>query len=447
MKKIITILLTIIITGCFAGKKLDGFNEKTYQNYKCDYIEEVGFGDYMDIIGPLILQGIMDYNDNVTIPKLQNFKNGLYCLRLQDNRSKVAFAYIPVKNGYINGTVVEIINEIKGVYTLDNGKITGIHASYIDNSTNYNQTLIRDYINNTEIIYNHTKGIRREASYSNNKLHGQVYVYNNNDILISTEEYSYGAITEKRTFDENGNVLGKIIYNNDVPFEIYIYEYDGYTLMEERLYTNKENIKKSTFYLKEYYNNGVLKVEKKVVNGKNHGEIILYNEDGKIFSKIQSNKGNLESAVIYHYYDNGEISEKITGTIDQKINILNGIKMTYYKSGLLKAEINLKNGKENGKVKSYYENGKIMADLFMKQGKIEGLAREYNKDGSLHNEVNYKNNKREGKQTVYNENGRVWAVITYKNDNPINGKCANGRKWTRAELLNWENGVTISCGY
>mgnify|MGYP006990130105 FL=1 len=45
------------------------------------------------------------------------------------------------------------------------------------------------------------------------------------------------------------------------------------------------------------------------------------------------------------------------------------------------------------------------------------------------------------------EKGALWATITYKDDKPVSGICGNGRKWTKAELLNWENGVEVTCEY
>ena len=46
---------------------------------------------------------------------------------------------------------------------------------------------------------------------------------------------------------------------------------------------------------------------------------------------------------------------------------------------------------------------------------------------------------------IYNSNGSLWSTIQYQNGMPISGKCSGGKKWTNAQLNNWNKGLSVSC--
>ena len=127
---------------------------------------------------------------------------------------------------------------------------------------------------------------------------------------------------------------------------------------------------------------------------------------------------------------------------------LEGLYRKYYESGALWSEANYKDWyKPEGLYKVYYESGALKSEANYKDGNREGLEKWYYESGALESEVNYKDGKREGLAISYLENGRVFAELYYSNNNLINAKCANGRKWTNAEISNWEKGLKVSCGY
>ncbi len=123
-----------------------------------------------------------------------------------------------------------------------------------------------------------------------------------------------------------------------------------------------------------------------------------------------------------------------------------GIGKAYYESGALKQEASFKNGKKDGTEKSYYESGALHVEILYKNDKREGIGKEYYENGALRQEKPYKNNKIEGIEKVYYESGKLVANITYQNSKVIKGICANGRKWTNAEINNWEKGLGVTCG-
>ena len=102
---------------------------------------------------------------------------------------------------------------------------------------------------------------------------------------------------------------------------------------------------------------------------------------------------------------------------------------------------------EQNTAEYYYDNGNLFLEAKFKNSIIDGIARYYFESGALQEERHYKNGLRNGNTERYSEKGALWATITYKDDKPVSGICGNGRKWTKAELLNWENGVEVTCEY
>ncbi|MDE7169874.1 MAG: hypothetical protein K2N67_06730, partial [Mucispirillum sp.] len=81
-----------------------------------------------------------------------------------------------------------------------------------------------------------------------------------------------------------------------------------------------------------------------------------------------------------------------------------------------------------------------------KNGIKEGIDKTYYESGKLWIETPFKNDKKEGFQYYY-KSGVLFAVILYVNNEITSGICANGRLWTSAELINWENGLQVYCRY
>jgi len=122
-----------------------------------------------------------------------------------------------------------------------------------------------------------------------------------------------------------------------------------------------------------------------------------------------------------------------------------GIVRNYYESGKIKQETPLKNDKMEGIVRRYYESGELESEIPYKNDKVEGIGRTYYKSGKLREETPFKNGKTEGIAKTYKENGRLWGKVLYHNDKVVSGTCANGRAFTNAEIINWQNGHTVIC--
>jgi len=130
--------------------------------------------------------------------------------------------------------------------------------------------------------------------------------------------------------------------------------------------------------IKEYYDNGKLKIEGNCINGKVNGIYKEYYDTGQL--KIEGNYIDDKREGIYKgYYDNGQL--KIEGNyIDGKFN---GIYKEYYDNGQLKIEATCIDGKFNGIYKEYYDNGQLKIETNYIDGKIKKIYKEYYDTGQL----------------------------------------------------------------
>ena len=119
-----------------------------------------------------------------------------------------------------------------------------------------------------------------------------------------------------------------------------------------------------------------------------------------------------------------------------------------FNDGLPDFEV-LKNKKLDITNKVYYENGNINMNCAVKNG--IGDCNSYKENGAMDIYRPIKNYQFNGTAEVYSENGRLWATLHYNNGHLISAECINdrknGKKWTKAEISNWENGLEVSCNY
>lgn len=118
---------------------------------------------------------------------------------------------------------------------------------------------------------------------------------------------------------------------------------------------------------------------------------------------------------------------------------------------------------------SYYEDGQLKSETPYKDGKIHGIVNYYKKNGSISQSVEFKDGQKNGQTIAYSTNGEVSIRIWYGNDKAFHGECYKEKDFldmtyneqimassygqkihakkdlTKAQLLNWENGHSISC--
>lgn len=95
-----------------------------------------------------------------------------------------------------------------------------------------------------------------------------------------------------------------------------------------------------------------------------------------------------------------------------------GIYREYYKSGKLKSEVYISNGKKEGPHKIYYqnfnrENINIRTIRNYIDGVLHGESITYYLNGNIDIKCNYINNNKEGNELKYYSNGKIQRISKY----------------------------------
>jgi antitoxin component YwqK of YwqJK toxin-antitoxin module len=229
-----------------------------------------------------------------------------------------------------------------------------------------------------------------------------------------SKKYSNSKVFSKRTNKKlirfsNGSVHMELSYkygedyvlngNYKEFFESSKYSKKGDKLHMELSYKYGEDILNGPF--KEFYESGKLKREGKFKDGKWHGRIKDYSEEGVLLSDAMMENG-IENGNDFSYHNNGKIKQKtikIDGKIDGLAEVFdeNGNKLMdqiyvlgeetgrsreFFPNGDLKKIAEKENGEYVGILKSFYESGQLQVELDFSTK----LMRTYNLDGTIHTE-------------------------------------------------------------
>jgi antitoxin component YwqK of YwqJK toxin-antitoxin module len=144
---------------------------------------------------------------------------------------------------------------------------------------------------------------------------------------------------------------------------------------------------------------------------------IQYYEDGGLHEVINYKDGVRDGEHIK--YCSNDKRQSTTYYKDGKEIIPDGKHDEYGRYNYrLEAELNYKNGKENGKQTYYYDNGPIKIHIMVKDGELDGKSIYYFENGLISKEENYKDGKLDGEYIEYFEkSGNKFIVGNYKDGN------------------------------
>jgi len=101
-------------------------------------------------------------------------------------------------------------------------------------------------------------------------------------------------------------------------------------------------------------------------------------------------KETLFSGIVFSTYDNGQLKGEVPVEDGKK----NGLSRMWHENGQLFRKVNYKAGKKEGVGRNWYDNGQLKGEYNYKEGKRDGLARNWHYNGQLDFERNYINNER-----------------------------------------------------
>ena len=187
-----------------------------------------------------------------------------------------------------------------------------------------------------------------------------------------------------------------------------------------------------------YHDNGRIGLERSFRNGELNGWSRTYGENGDLKSEVLFERGKM-TEFVFHNKDGVK-------RVPYRNNMAEGVVREYYPSGALKIETPFKKDKADGLGKHYYENGGIKVEIFFKNGEADGRSSAYYENGRLAVERTYKNGKISGEEKWYDQKGDLIFSVIYSDDEPVSGKCANGKILTNAHLQNLKRkGIAPSC--
>ena len=126
---------------------------------------------------------------------------------------------------------------------------------------------------------------------------------------------------------------------------------------------------------------------------------------------VRKKTSNPDGTTAYVFYSEGkEIAKQ---TVDAAGNIIktegkipDGVVKEYYKSGKLKGEGTVKDGKPEGIVKEYFESGKLKVEWNIKNGTLDGTTKRYYESGDIRCIDKYKNGQKIDRKS-YDEQGNL----------------------------------------
>jgi antitoxin component YwqK of YwqJK toxin-antitoxin module len=286
------------------------------------------------------------FSCNTESEKNEDKRNENWCWWVDDDSGKGM--WIPIKNEstvengrytlfYFNGNVYEkgIMQNKKKVDTTffynPSGKRYGYRLNLSDTDRiyyykdgNYKIYYGNGRLNCIGIVANHREGDQWKAFYKNGKLFSEKNLKN--------------GVGYVREYFNNGKKKALVFCDRSLPKDLYV---------------------------QQWYENGQLKYNCELNNGKCHGIVKMYYENG-----------NTESI---EFMQDG---------------VLQGEAVVAYANGKTKAILQYKDGKMNGLQKGYTENGTLLCEANMREDKPDGETRRYDILGNLTSVELYSNGKR-----------------------------------------------------
>lgn len=287
---------------------------------------------------------------------------------------KAGFAEGPVTSTYMNGKPSE-------AYAYANDSLVGPYKEYYKNGQiktegNYSRG---EAVGEWKYYYANGK-LKSVGQYSEKGERTGVWKYYNFDGTLESTEDTYidGMLTGVRIeYFPNGLKKDIYTYKDNLPTAETIFNLSGKEV-------EKADSTNNTFISKDYYSNGVLRIEGGMKNGKRNGLWRTYNANGILTSELTYVDDDLSGPQKTYY---------LSGTVHEEYycdsNKINGLYKEYHKNGTLKSQSWFINDLQQGEYFNYFKNGKVQDSGFLNEGKHVGTVTLFNYDGTLNEQLTY----------------------------------------------------------
>lgn len=272
----------------------------------------------------------------------------------------------------------------------------------------------QSYLNDTYyIMLGGGGGLYGIANIEKGLLHGEYLVFSRGT-LWRKMMYNRGLLEGKRyEYHDNGLERLVIDYRQSIPQQSIMYHSNGQ--VQETGSFDEFGLKHGQMIT--YDENGRIVGELNYLNGSLDGKSMKYNNLGQKETKHYKN-GILEGEYQL-LHKNGKV--KLEGNYDDKSE-RTGKWTEYNEDGYLKSVIHYDEGMQHGTTTIYFDNGKIKSYGEFKLGKENGKVQEYEENPHrLIAEATYKEGYLDGEYKAYNE-GLLWRDCIYKEGKLISEK-------------------------
>ncbi len=126
-----------------------------------------------------------------------------------------------------------------------------------------------------------------------------------------------------------------------------------------------------------FYDNGIIKSEGYLVEGKKHGVWYFYSQQGDTISVNRYEAGVMSGR--QKYYENNRLTFVETHVKGAE----NGERIHYYPNGQIDSQGMIINGKQDGEWRMFHDNGQLEKTLYFEMGNIKGPLLNYHPNGRI----------------------------------------------------------------
>jgi antitoxin component YwqK of YwqJK toxin-antitoxin module len=171
----------------------------------------------------------------------------------------------------------------------------------------------------------------------------------------------------------------------------------------------------------EYYANGQKFAEGSYDHGVHDGQWTFWHEKTSQICKVVNFKQGRADGSWDVFREDGTLQAKRT----YKDNLRDGVWLIYHEDGKTpRIEETYKDGLRNGVSRAYFPDGKVQREMTFKNNELDGLMTEWDQAGRKTGEVNLKNGKRDGKFILYRPDGTKTEYM-YKDGRLLTGGSAS----------------------
>lgn len=261
------------------------------------------------------------------------------------------------------------------------------------------------YVNNEPIgqwqYYYENGKLKMKGHLKDNSNHGMwTYYYENGNPRMKGSIYEGLREENWVYYYETGEIKSEGEYVNDKKHRLWNYYFQDGSIKAKAMYQYGDGI------YKEFYGDGVLKMEGFIFDGKSDSVWTNYYESGAIKSKGNYVEGAREGKWVF-YYESGV--ESSIGYYQD--NLAHGKWVYFYPNGALQSEGAERAGKKEGYWKLYYEDGNVKGESVYEAG--SGYYKEFYESGKLKLKGRIIDGKYEDEWLYYFESGEVEGKANY----------------------------------